>query len=97
MNLLDFFRRSKEPTVASQAKERLQIVLAHERGDRNSPDFLPALQKELLAVIKKYVPIDDEKVLVKLERESGCSMLEVNVELPVPPKGTPAKPVAAAS
>ncbi|QJE73916.1 cell division topological specificity factor MinE [Aerophototrophica crusticola] len=96
MNLLDFFRRSKEPTVASQAKERLQIVLAHERSDRNSPDFLPALQKELLAVIKKYVPIDDEKVLVKLERESGCSMLEVNVELPTPAKGA-SKPVAAAS
>jgi len=86
MSLLDIFRRSKEPTVAAQAKERLQIVLAHERSGRDSPDFLPALQKELLAVIKKYVQIDDDKVAVKLERESGCSMLEVNVELPTQKK-----------
>lgn len=86
MSLLDIFRRSKPPTVAAQAKERLQIVLAHERSGRDSPDFLPALQQELLAVIKKYVSIDDDKVAVKLERESGCSMLEVNVELPGPAK-----------
>lgn len=82
MSLFDIFRR-KDPAPAAQAKERLQIVLAHERSDRNSPEFLPQLQKELLAVIKKYVPIDDDKVAVKLERESGCSVLEVNVELPV--------------
>jgi cell division topological specificity factor len=85
MNIFDIFRR-KESSNAATAKERLQIVLAHERSDRNSPDFLPALQKELLAVIKKYVPIDDDKVAVKLERESGCSVLEVNVELPGPAK-----------
>ncbi|ACJ00859.1 cell division topological specificity factor MinE [Rhodospirillum centenum] len=96
MNLMDFFRRNKEPT-ATTAKDRLQIVLAHERADRNAPDFLPALQKELLAVIKKYVPIDDDKVAVKLERESGCSMLEVNVELPAPTKGAPRQPAATAA
>lgn len=87
MSLFDFFRRPKQPSVAETARDRLQIVLAHERADRNAPDFLPALQKELLAVIKKYVPIDDDKVAVKLERDSGCSMLEVNVELPAPKKG----------
>lgn len=95
MSLFDFFRR-KEPSAAATAKDRLQIVLAHERADRNAPDFLPALQKELLAVIKKYVPIDDDKVAVKLERESGCSMLEVNVELPAPQKGAARAPATAA-
>lgn len=95
MSLFDFFRR-KEPSAAATAKDRLQIVLAHERADRNAPDFLPQLQKELLAVIKKYVPIDDDKVAVKLERESGCSMLEVNVELPAPKKGAARGTVAAA-
>ena len=87
MSLFDFFKRSKEPSAAATARDRLQIVLAHERADRNAPDFLPQLQKELLEVIKKYVSIDDDKVAVKLERESGCSMLEVNVELPAPRKG----------
>src|SRR5690606_17579570 len=86
MSLLDIFRRSKPPTVAAQAKERLQIVLAHERSGRDSPDFLPALQQELLAVIKKYVSIDDDKVAVKLERDSGCAMLEVNLDLRGPAK-----------
>jgi cell division topological specificity factor len=95
MSIFDFFRAPKRPTVAATAKERLQIVLAHERADRNSPDFLPQLQKELLAVIKKYVPIDDDKVAVKLERESGCSMLEVNVELPAPVKGAAREPAEA--
>lgn len=86
MSIFDFFRAPRRPTAAATAKERLQLVLAHERADRNSPDFLPALQRELLAVIKKYVTIDEEKVLVRLEREGGYSMLEVNVELPVPLK-----------
>lgn len=94
MSLFDFFKRAKEPSVAATARDRLQIVLAHERADRNAPDFLPQLQKELLEVIKKYVPIEDEKVAVKLERESGCSMLEVNVELPAPKKGAPRQPPA---
>jgi len=88
MSLFDFFKRKPETSAAATARDRLQIVLAHERADRNAPDFLPQLQKELLEVIKKYVQIDDEKVAVKLERESGCSMLEVNVELPAPKKGT---------
>lgn len=95
MNIFDIFRR--KDNAAETAKSRLQIVLAHERADRNTPDFLPALQKELLAVIKKYVQIDDDKVAVKLERDSGCSMLEVNVELPGPKKGASGGTVAAAS
>ena len=84
MNILEFFRSPKRASAAT-AKERLQIVLAHERSDRSSPDFLPRLQKDLLEVIKRYVPIDEEKLAVKLQRENGCSLLEVNVELPIHP------------
>jgi len=83
MNILEFFRTSKRPTFAATAKERLQILLAHERADRNGPDFLPQLQRELLEVVKRYLAIDDDKVAVRLQRESGCSLLEVNVELPL--------------
>ncbi len=86
MNIAEFlqrFRAPRQPSLAATAKERLQILLAHERADRHSPDFLPQLQKELLEVIKKYLAIDEDKVAVRLQRESGCSLLEVNVELPI--------------
>jgi cell division topological specificity factor len=83
MNILEFFRTSRRTTVAATAKERLQILLAHERADRNSPDFLPQLQRELLEVVKRYLSVDDDKVAVRLQRETSCSLLEVNVELPL--------------
>lgn len=85
MKIFDFFRASRTETksTAQVAKERLQIVLAHERVEgSSSPDFLPALEKELLAVIAKYVKIQDDKVEIKLDRADGCSTLEVNIELP---------------
>jgi cell division topological specificity factor len=81
MKLLDLFR--KQPASAPAARERLQILLAHERAGREgAADFLPQLQKELLQVVKKYVQIDDDKVQVQLDREGDVATLEVNVELP---------------
>ncbi len=80
MNLFGFFR--SRPRSAEQAKERLQILLAHERVDRSGPDYLPMLQTELLQVIEKYIAIDREKVQVKIERGSDVSTLEVDIELP---------------
>ena len=53
MNLFDFFRANKKVSTASVAKERLQIIVAHERGQRSTPDYLPALQRELL--LKKCI------------------------------------------
>ena len=53
MSLLDFFRSRKSQNSASIAKERLQIIVAHERGQRAQPDYLPQLQKDLLEVIRK--------------------------------------------
>ncbi len=97
MRIFDFFRSSPPPpSPAKQAKERLQIVMAHERGGRCGPDFLPSLQRELLAVIGKYVDIDANKVEVKLDRGSDVSTLEVNVELPTPLKPAAAEAPAAA-
>ncbi|MEI8396549.1 MAG: cell division topological specificity factor MinE [Rhodospirillaceae bacterium] len=84
MRIFNFFRPSapKPETSAHQAKERLQIVMAHERAGRDGPDFLPLLQQELLAVIAKYVDVDQNKVEVKLDRGNDFSTLEVNIELP---------------
>ncbi|WP_111497435.1 MULTISPECIES: cell division topological specificity factor MinE [Marinobacter] len=81
MSFLDYFRSRKKNT-ASVAKERLQIIVAHERGMRDQPDYLPQLQQELVAVIRKYVQIDDDMVQVELDRTDECSVLELNVTLP---------------
>ena len=82
MSILDFLRgRKKEPT-ASIAKERLQIIVAHERGQREEPDYLPALQKELVEVIRKYVNIEHDQVQVAVENQGSCSILELNITLP---------------
>ncbi|MFT0211851.1 cell division topological specificity factor MinE [Pseudomonas sp. F1_0610] len=82
MSILDFLRSRKKQPTASIAKERLQIIVAHERGKRGQPDYLPALQKELVEVIRKYVNIDNEQVQVSLEDQDSCSILELNITLP---------------
>ena len=64
------------------AKERLQILVAHERAVRNGLDYLPALQEELIAVVKKYVNIDADAVQIQLDREGNCDILELNITLP---------------
>jgi cell division topological specificity factor len=72
--------RSK-PTSASIAKERLKIVLAHERASNRAPDFLPVLQKELLAVVGRYVEISDDGIRVSLGAAGDTSTLEINIEI----------------
>ncbi|MDB5819353.1 MAG: cell division topological specificity factor MinE [Rhizobacter sp.] len=81
MSLLSFLIGEKKKT-ASVAKERLQIILAHERNGQTSkkPDWLPALQRELVAVISKYVSIDSEDIKVHLERQDNLEVLEVKIE-----------------
>ena len=80
MSFFDYFR-SKKNSTASVAKERLQIIVAHERGQREQPDYLPQLQQELLQVIRKYVQISDDMVQVEVDRNDHCSVLELNVTL----------------
>ena len=83
MSFLSFLLGQKK-TSANVAKERLQIILAHERvgGGNNSPDYLPALQKELLAVISKYVHINHEDIKVQFDRQDSLEVLEVKIEMP---------------
>ena len=66
---------------AAVARDRLKIVLAHERASRNAPEFLPALQKELLDVIGRYVEINSDMLRVNLGRSGDTSLLEINVEI----------------
>ena len=64
------------------ARERLQILLAHERGLRGLPDLLGLLREEILGVISRHVELDPEKVMVRMERGKNVSTLEVDIELP---------------
>ncbi len=77
LNLLFPERRS----TAVIARERLKIVLAHERASRDAPDFLPMMQRELLDVIGRYVEIRSDMIRVNLGRSGDTSLLEINVEL----------------
>lgn len=81
-NLIRYFQRPLQPQTAKCAKERLQIIIAHERSERDKPDYLSMLQKDILDVIAKYVTINRDDVKVELERKDGCSILELNVVLP---------------
>ncbi|GAB2742092.1 cell division topological specificity factor MinE [Melaminivora jejuensis] len=85
MSLISMLLGEKKKS-ATVAKERLQIILAHERSGLggSQPDYLPALQRELLAVISKYVQIDSSDLKVHFERQENLEVLEVKVELPEP-------------
>ncbi len=81
MSLLDYFKTSKASS-ASLAKERLQILVAHERSSRNEPSYLPQLQKELLEVIRKYVNVEQDAISVTFEQSDTQETLELNIVLP---------------
>ena len=81
MRLLDYFRSSKRNS-ANKAKERLQVIIAHGRLDRHSPDYFPRLKKELLEVIQKYTKADMDSIKVSMEKEGNYEILELNVTIP---------------
>jgi cell division topological specificity factor len=60
----------------------LQVIVARERTHRGGPDYLPALQQDILAVIRRYIAVEDDAVRIQVEREGDCEVLELNVTLP---------------
>jgi cell division topological specificity factor len=88
MRLLDLLFPERRNSAVI-AKDRLKIVLAHERASRDAPDFLPALQKELIEVVGRYVEIRSDMIRVNVGKSGDTSMLEINVEI----DGAKAKPV----
>jgi cell division topological specificity factor len=83
MRFFDFFRR-KQPSSASIAKERLQIIVSHERRRSSTPDFLPSLQKDILEVVRKYVQINENQIKLSVDRKGDSEVLELNILLPDP-------------
>ena len=80
MSLFRFLFPPRENSAAI-AKERLKIVLAHERASNKAPDFLPRMQKELIDVVGRYVEIHDDMIRVNLGQTGGTSLLEINIEI----------------
>jgi cell division topological specificity factor len=79
MNLLALFRRRSSAPVA---RERLQVLLAHERGAAGHSELLATLQEEILAVIARHIKVDRDKVHIKLDRSEDIATLEIDVEMP---------------
>lgn len=83
MSLFGFqFRPRRATTTAQTAKERLQILLAHERVDTSQQDVLPLLQRDILDAIRRHMKIDGDAVDIRMERGEERSSLEINIELP---------------
>ena len=79
MNLFRFFSRSQS---APAARERLQVLLAHERAATGDSDLVNKLRDEILKAISKHMQVDDEKVSIKMERGAQVSTLAVDIEIP---------------
>ncbi len=78
MSLFSLFRRGTAPV----ARERLQVLLAHERIARGKPDLLTVLREEIVAVIARHVLFEPEKIQIKMDRDKSVSTLEIDIEIP---------------
>ncbi len=82
MGFFKFFKSGKEEQTAKLAKDRLQVLIAHQRTDRTGPDYLPMLRQDILDVIKKYVSVGDDALSVQIDQQDDCDVLELNITLP---------------
>ncbi|WEX90479.1 cell division topological specificity factor MinE [Sinorhizobium garamanticum] len=80
---MSIFRFFSKQTSAPTARERLQVLLAHERASVGHSDLVAVLREEILAVIAKHVQVDGDKVSVKMDRGEQVSTLEVDIEIPL--------------
>jgi len=79
VSFLSFLTRNRSAPVA---RDRLQVLLAHERALSGRADLVAVLQREILAVIAKHIPLDQDKVVVKLDRGEQVSTLAIDIEMP---------------
>lgn len=85
MSIFNFFLNNNRPKTAQKAKERLQILVSHQKNKGGSNlDFIPQLKQELINVISKYVSIDSNQIQVELQQNDNCSILELNITLNEP-------------
>jgi cell division topological specificity factor len=83
VGLFDIFRRNRQKNTADLAKERLQILIAHEHASRaGAPDYFPKMRDEIMEVIRKYVAVEEKSINVNLEKGDDYDVLELNITLP---------------
>ncbi len=80
--MFGFSLRPRKTNSAQKARDRLQILLAHERSAGSGPDCLPELQRDILEVIRRHMKIDKDAVEIRMERGDEWSSLEINIEFP---------------
>jgi len=81
MKLLDYLKGKSQKETAKVAKDRLQILLARERSDMSAPDYFPQMKEEIIAVIRKYVEVDNNALQLSIDENNGVEVLELNVTL----------------
>jgi cell division topological specificity factor len=81
---MNWFAALAKRKSASVARERLQILLTHERVRSGQPDLLAILRDEVIAVVARHVAMEPDKVQVRIERGKAVSLLEIDIEIPNP-------------
>jgi cell division topological specificity factor len=79
MSVVSLFRSRGSAPVA---RERLQILLSHERASLGRRDLLSVLQEEILAAVARHVTVDQDNVRIQMDRGAEGSTLEIGVEIP---------------
>ena len=79
MSIFKFFTK---PRSAPVARDRLQLLLAHERAASSRSDLVAVLEREILEGIARHIPIDRNQVMVRLDRGDQVSTLEIDIEMP---------------
>ncbi|MGY0503871.1 cell division topological specificity factor MinE [Luteimonas sp. e5] len=80
MGIFDFLKPRSDS--ASTARSRLTLIIAEQRSKFGAPDYLPRLREELIAVIRKYVNVDEEAIKVSRDKHGDYDVLDISVELP---------------
>ena len=82
MDWRKIFGGDTKTNTANTAKERLMVVVAHQRGFGSAAPYLPQLREEILAVVRKYVHVPDTSVQVQVQQKDGLEVIEMDITLP---------------
>ena len=88
MNILRLFQRRSSSRVpepsgsASAARDRLKVLVSHERAAIAQSQLVEVLRDEILGVIAKHVAVERDKVQVKMDRSETAATLTIDVEIP---------------